>query len=232
MLALAHTFGVADCRTACYAALMQCQQLQADALGLAFMLLSPLADTGAAAASTAAAADPASAMDAAATPGFGALLRHCLDQLQQQLGDMEAVLSCPAQLAQACSLPLPALLALLQDARTSAVSENTVLAVVHSWMTAAAQRDVRVDAVQREALAGAVRVPLLEPCYLGTVLPRMAWLLEILGPQGLAMAAGVARGLCDPHAGEQEWCCVGVQLHACAFVVCALQCSFNPGVGL
>lgn len=30
----------------------------------------------------------------------------------------------------------------------------------------------------------------------------MAWLLEILGPQGLATAAGVARGLCDPHAGE------------------------------
>jgi hypothetical protein len=85
---------------------------------------------------------------------------------------MEAVLSCPTQLAQVSSLPLPALLALLRDERTAAVSENTVLAVVHNWMAAAAQRDVRVDAVQREQLAGAVRVPLLEPCYLGTVLPR------------------------------------------------------------
>jgi hypothetical protein len=199
MLHLAHTFGVTDCRTACFNVLMQCHQLQPEPLGLAFMLLAPL--------TTSAAAAPAHA-PATAAPGphaadFGQLLDHCLDQLQQQLGDMESVLRCPNLLAQLHSLPLPALLALLHDERTSAASENTVLAAVHSWMTAAAQRDVRVDAVQREQLAAAVRVPLLEPCYLGTVLPRMAWLLEILGPQGLATAAGVARGLCDPHAGEQ-----------------------------
>lgn len=199
MLHLAHTFGVTDCRTACFNVLLQCHQLQPEPLGLAFMLLAPLT------ASTAAAAPAHARATAAPGPGaadFKQLLDHCLGQLQQQLGDMEAVLSCPDLVAQLHSLPLPALLALLHDERTSAASENTVLAAVHNWMTAAAQRDVRVDAVQREQLAAAVRVPLLEPCYLGTVLPRMAWLLEILGPQGLATVAGVARGLCDPHAGE------------------------------
>jgi hypothetical protein len=177
MLHLAHTFGVTGCRTACYNALMSCHQLQPDALGLAYMLLAPLTDTTAAAdALVPAAAGPAfaSRADAGAetTSSFDALLHHCLSQLQQQLGNMEAVLSCPTQLAQVSRLPLPALLALLRDERTAAVSENTVLAVVHSWMTTAAHRDVRVDAMQREQLAGAVRVPLLEPCYLGTVLPR------------------------------------------------------------
>lgn len=180
MLHLAHTFGVTDLQTACYNALMSCHQLQPDALGLAYMLLAPLTDTtatgpvatAAAVHATGARAGTGAGAGAAATFGFGALLHHCLDQLQQQLGDVEAVLSCPIQLAQVSSLPLPALLALLRDERTAAVSENTVLAVVHNWMAAAAQRDVRVDAVQREQLAGAVRVPLLEPCYLGTVLPR------------------------------------------------------------
>jgi hypothetical protein len=199
MLALAHKFGVTDCKRACHACLLQCQQLQPEALGLAFMLLSPAAP--AAAPSTAAAAPGTAAH--LNEGGFGPLLAHCLNQLQRQLGDLESVLSCPTLLAQLHGLPLPALLALLKDERTAAASENTVLAAVHSWMTAAAQRDVRVDAVQREQLAAAVRVPLLEPCYLSTVLPRMAWLLEILGPKGLAAAAGVARGLCDPHAGRR-----------------------------
>lgn len=198
MLALAHKFGVADCKTACHSVLLQCKQLQPEALGLALMLLSSAAP--AAPGTTAAAPSTATADNG----GFGPLLAHCLNQLQHQLGDLESVLSCPTLLAQLHGLPLPALLALLKDERTAAASENTVLAAVHSWMTASAQRDVRVDAVQREQLAAAVRVPLLEPCYLSTVLPRMAWLLEILGPRGLAAAAGVARGLCDPHAGRQQ----------------------------
>lgn len=198
MLALAHEFGVADCKTACHSVLLQCKQLQPEALGLALMLLSSAAP--AAPGTTAAAPSTATADNG----GFGPLLAHCLNQLQHQLGDLESVLSCPTLLAQLHGLPLPALLALLKDERTAAASENTVLAAVHSWMTASAQRDVRVDAVQREQLAAAVRVPLLEPCYLSTVLPRMAWLLEILGPRGLAAAAGVARGLCDPHAGRQQ----------------------------
>jgi hypothetical protein len=206
MLYLAHQFDVTDCRTACLNVLMQCQQMQPAALGLAFQLLSPLATRAGASVSTAEgsahAGEPPTR--AAGCEGFKALLIHCQDQLQQQLGDMEVVLGSPSQLANLHSLPLPALLALLQDQRTSAASENTVLAAVHSWMTAAAQRDVRVDAAQREQLAAAVRVPLLEPCFLATVLPRMAWLTEILGPQGLATAAAVARGHCDPHAGEHK----------------------------
>lgn len=181
MLHLAQQFGVSDCQAACHDVLLQCNALQPPALGLAFQLLSAPQHTTAG--------------------SFKPLLDHCLDQLQQQLGDMEAVLQCPEQLSQLHSLPLPALLALLLDDRTAAASENTVLAAVHSWMAAAAQRDVRVDAAQREQLAAAVRVPLLEPCYLATVLPRMGWLLETLGPHGLAAAAGVARGLCDAHAG-------------------------------
>jgi hypothetical protein len=206
MLYLAHRFDVTDCRTACLDVLMQCQQMQPAALGLAFQLLSPLAAGAVASASTA--EGPAHAGKRQAHPAgcerFRALLSHCQDQLQQQLGDMEAVMGSPSQLENLHNLPLPALLALLHDTRTSAASENTLLAAVHSWMTAAAQRDVRVDAVQREQLAAVVRIPLLEPCFLATVLPRMAWLLEILGPQGLATAAGVARGLCDPHAGEHQ----------------------------
>lgn len=198
MLHLAHKFGVADARTACYKVLLDCQQLHPESLGLAFKLLSSTTPSTAATPAQA----PAAAQHTAGAPDdFGPLLNHCLNQLQQQLGDLEAVLTCPSMLAQLHRLPLPALLALLHDDRTSAASENTVLAAVHSWMTAAAQRDVRVDAEHREQLAAAVRVPLLEPCYLATVLPRMAWLLEILGPQGLAAAAGVARGLCDLHAG-------------------------------
>ncbi len=66
---------------------------------------------------------------------------------------------------------------------------------------------------------------------------RMTWLLEILGPQGLAMAAGVARGLCDPHAGEpahtmhQLWHEVYIQalseagnLAVAWMLHCAVQC--------
>lgn len=158
MLYLAQKFGVTDCRTACYNVLMQCNDLQPAALGLAFLLLSHTAAAGIAAAG-----------QQSGSEDCGPLLNHCLDQLQQQLGDMEAVLRSPEQLSQLHGLPLRALLALLHDQRTSAVSENTVLAVVHSWMGAAAQSDIRVDADQRQQLASALRVPLLEPCYLATV---------------------------------------------------------------
>lgn len=96
-------------------------------------------------------------------------------------------------------LSFAALLALLNDERTSAASENTVLAAVQSWL-GAQPTDAPVDAQQRQQLASAVRVPYLEPTYLATVLPRIPWLLEILGPEGLALAAGAARGMFDPHA--------------------------------
>jgi hypothetical protein len=99
--------------------------------------------------------------------------------------------------APCCVLPA-ALLALLHDERTSAASENSVLAAVQSWL--AAQPPGTVNVPQRQQLASAVRLPLLEPTYLATVLPRMQWLLEILGPHGLAAAAGAARGMFDPHA--------------------------------
>lgn len=73
-----------------------------------------------------------------------------------------------------------------------------MLAAVQSWL--AAQPPGSVGAPQRQQLAAAVRLPLLEPTYLATVLPRMQWLLEILGPAGLAAAAGAARGMFDLHA--------------------------------
>lgn len=69
-----------------------------------------------------------------------------------------------------------ALLALLQDERTQAASENTVLAAVQSWL---AHQPSHVDRQQREQLAGAVRIPQLEPMYLATVVPRIPWLVEV-----------------------------------------------------
>jgi hypothetical protein len=191
MLHLAGLYGVVDCQRACRAALLANPRLSSAALGLAFSLL----------AAPAASSNGAPPTAAAAAADATRLLEHCQDQLQQQLGNLELVMREPRLLSALHSLPLPALLALLHDERTSAASENTVAAAVHSWMNEAVQRDVRVDAEQRHALAAAVRVPLLEPCFLATVLPRMGWLVEVLGPQGLAMAAGAARGLCDPHAG-------------------------------
>ncbi|KAF6265795.1 hypothetical protein COO60DRAFT_762509 [Scenedesmus sp. NREL 46B-D3] len=179
MLHLAQVFAVQSCRAACLRALMAVQQqhLQLDAIHVAFSLLS--AQSG--------------------SPGLPQLLQHCLGHLQQLLGDLEVTLSDQTLLSHLQQLPHPALLALLQDERTSAASENSVLAAVQSWL--AAQPHGAVDVSQRQQLASAVRLPLLEPTYLATVLPRMQWLLEILGPQGLAAAAGAARGMFDPHAG-------------------------------
>jgi len=54
---------------------------------------------------------------------------------------------------------------------------------------------------ERRALAGAVRLPQLEPLMLATVVPRMGWLSEVLGVEGLALAAGAARGQYDVAAG-------------------------------
>ncbi|WIA11728.1 hypothetical protein OEZ85_011823 [Tetradesmus obliquus] len=178
MLHLAHRFAVQSCRTACLSALMAVpqEQLQLDAIHVVFSLLSVQQDS----------------------PGFPQLLQHCLDHLQQLLGNLEATLSDQALLSRLQQLPHPALLALLRDERTSAASENSVLAAVQSWL--AAQPPGSVDAPQRQQLAAAVRLPLLEPTYLATVLPRMQWLLEILGPAGLAAAAGAARGMFDLHA--------------------------------
>jgi hypothetical protein len=226
MLHLSHRFAVQSCRTACLQTLMAVpqQQLQLDAVHVVFSLLSVQQ----------------------ASPGFPQLLQHCLDRLQQLLGDLEATLSDQSLLSCLQQLPHPgmphnafratanalvsmlmhtpwlsytchsyatnqppyaaapccvcpaALLALLHDERTSAASENSVLAAVQSWL--AAQPPGTVDVPQRQQLVSAVRLPLLEPTYLATVLPRMQWLLEILGPHGLAAAAGAARGMFDPHA--------------------------------
>lgn len=211
-------------------ALMHIANLSPDALGLAFSLLTPLAasldpnhtttaNNSSSRAPPPAAAAPTPSSSTASSSQVQQLLSHCRDQLLQQFGDMEANMRCRERRSSLHSLPLPALLALLQDERTCAASENTVLAAVHSWMGAAAQQGAAVDAEQRQQLAAAVRLPLLEPCYLATVLPRMGWLLEILGLQGLAMVAGAARGCCDPHAGEPGGCsvvCAGVDIAVCS----------------
>eukprot|EP00775_Hariotina_reticulata_P002102 gene2102-2421_t len=128
----------------------------------------------------------------------GSLPSTTQQTLLQQLGDLEATFNSSQLLLGLQRLPHSALLGLLQDERTAAASENTVLAAVQSWLSH--QPAAAVDVVQQQRLAAAIRIPLLEPTYLTTVLPRIPWLLDILGPQGLSMAAGAARGLFDPHA--------------------------------
>jgi hypothetical protein len=63
------------------------------------------------------------------------------------------------------------------------------------------QTNKTAGADERRALAGAVRLPQLEPLMLATVVPRMGWLAEVLGVEGLALAAGAARGQYDVAAG-------------------------------
>lgn len=75
-----------------------------------------------------------------------------------------------------CASVAAALLALLADSRTEAAAENTVLAAVQSWL---AHQPERVELQQRQRLAGAVRIPQLEPMYLATVVPRIPWLVEV-----------------------------------------------------
>lgn len=72
VLHLAHRFAVHSCRSACVDALMALDQqhLQLGAIHVVFSLLAP-----------------------AAYHGFAPLIQHCLDRLQQQLGDLEVTLS-------------------------------------------------------------------------------------------------------------------------------------------
>jgi hypothetical protein len=87
MLHLAQRFAVQSCRTACLSALMAVpqEQLQLDAIHVVFSLMSAQQ----------------------ASPGFPQLLQHCLDHLQQLLGNLEATLSDQALLSQLQQLPHP-----------------------------------------------------------------------------------------------------------------------------
>lgn len=87
MLHLAHRFAVQSCRAACLSALMAVpqEQLQLDAIHVVFSLLSEQQDS----------------------PGFPQLLQHCLDHLQQLLGNLEATLSDQALLSRLQQLPHP-----------------------------------------------------------------------------------------------------------------------------
>eukprot|EP00878_Enallax_costatus_P028860 GHUV01031211.1.p3 GENE.GHUV01031211.1~~GHUV01031211.1.p3 ORF type:complete len:159 (+),score=60.57 GHUV01031211.1:869-1345(+) len=154
MLHLAHVYRVQDCAAACLHALMGTPQLQPETVHLVYSLLSGATDL----------------------PGFAQLMEHCSNHLHQQFGNLEATMSDLGLIDKLHKLPHAAVLALLEDERTEAAAENTVLAAVQSWL---AHQPERVDLQQRQQLAGAVRIPQLEPMYLATVLPRIPWLVEV-----------------------------------------------------
>lgn len=105
----------------------------------------------------------------------------------------------------ACCSEHAALLALLEDGRTEAAAENTVLAAVQSWL---AHQPERVELQQRQQLAGAVRIPQLEPMYLATVLPRIPWLVEVRLIMTYHSAHYVQSRLLSLSGLLQQACCV------------------------
>jgi hypothetical protein len=64
------------------------------------------------------------------------LVAACLDRLQGDFGDLEAVAAAPPLLARFAALPFQAVLQLLLDERTAAASENTALVLAHAWLAA------------------------------------------------------------------------------------------------
>jgi hypothetical protein len=64
------------------------------------------------------------------------LVAACLDRLQGDFGDLEAVASAPPLLARFAALPFQAVLQLLLDERSAAASENTALVLAHAWLAA------------------------------------------------------------------------------------------------
>ncbi|GBF95867.1 hypothetical protein Rsub_08458 [Raphidocelis subcapitata] len=176
MLALSHAFRVPTCAAACLERLLAVplRQLAWSTVSQVLRLPAPHLGGGG---------------DAAR------LVAACLDRLQGDFGDLEAVARDPHALSRLCALPFQAVHRLLLDERTAAASENTALAVAHAWLAAQTPGAAGMD--ERRALAGAVRLPQLEPLALATVVPRMGWLCETLGVEGLALAAGAARGQFD-----------------------------------
>ena len=195
MLALAHAYAVPACGACCLSRLLAVPLPQLAWPTVSKVLRLPRAQLGA--------------------RGAAPLVAACLDRLQGDFGDLEAVAARPPLLARFTALPFQAVLQLLLDARTAAASENTALALAHAWLAAqpppgsggrnggggGGGGGAGLD--ERRALAGAVRLPQLEPLALATVVPRMGWLAEVLGVEGLALAAGAARGQYDVAAGER-----------------------------
>lgn len=177
-LQLADMFQVPDCATACLDALlsMPLTSLQWETVHQVLSLPTSQVTSG----------------------QFQPLVGKCVDRLQGDFGDLEAVFKCQQLHERFVALPLQAVKLLLEDERTMAASENTALAAVHSWMS----QQGFVGGDERQHLAAAIRVPQLEPLFLATVVPKMAWFAEILGTTGLAVAMAAARGMFDPHAAQ------------------------------
>jgi hypothetical protein len=67
---------------------------------------------------------------------------------------------------------------------TQASTEPTAIAAAHAWLA----QHPGAPSAQRQQLAGLLQLPRMPPLFLATVLPHLAWLLEVLGPAGLAGA--------------------------------------------
>jgi hypothetical protein len=114
-------------------------------------------------------------------------------QLQQELGDLEAVWNSTDKSERLLSLPLAALKQLLADDFTKADSEDTVVYTIQRWME---QHSPRMDNVQQqhlEALGQVVRLPHCSPSYIASAAAAEChWLPQYYAAADLTIACRLA----------------------------------------
>ena len=120
-------------------------------------------------------------------PAYAPVFDAAAAALQERFGDLDAALNNATLRDELLLLPLPALLRLLRDPTTRAVSENTVVWICDAWLSC----HIGGSEEEQAALAACLRLQHLTPLYVASVVSRLPWLQRRVDLHLLAMHATV-----------------------------------------